>query len=170
MMVALVIAVLSVSALPDGSLIFSEHSSVVVEKATNSPITHVAIAFNESGTTYVYQATLPRVKKTTLDEYFDHIKKLKRRGWIRIKVWVAQPNKPYTKEEIAAMKSYADSQLGEKYSVKSYTGKQSNGIHCSEYVTKSLTFSNRYTASSPGSVSPKSLWKLPGYNWRLKID
>jgi hypothetical protein len=165
-----VFLLICLTGLPDGTLIFNEHSSTLVELKTKSPITHVAIIFNENDISYVYEATFPKVKRVSLDEYIKKVKIRKLEGRIRIQVWAAKPNFPYKREEIRAMKGYADSQLEKKYSVKSYDGLPTDGLHCGEYVVNSLVLSSRYTSSNSGRTSPKTLWTLPGYDKKLKIQ
>lgn len=64
----LLLAVLSLVApgeLPDGSLVFLERCNYFVERYTNAPIGHVAVAVQEEGVTWIYEATPGHVRRVT---------------------------------------------------------------------------------------------------------
>lgn len=144
-MIALVFCILS--AIPDGSILFTENGSVVVANRTNSSLTHAAIVLDN----YVYEARIPKVNKIPLEKYLKSSK---------YKIIIAKPRTPYSREELKIMKDFAESQLGREYSVRSFTkGYPSKSLHCSEYVSEILIQSKRYESTNPSRVTPGSLWE-----------
>lgn len=154
---ALLVAITVLTAPSDGSLLFLENSNPVVKSHTRSSITHVAIVLYEDGEPWVYEAEPPRVKRIKFDEYIKEVKKLRRRC-PKLKMWTADPS-DWEIIDIEAMKKYADSQVGRKYSIGSWVkNRPSRGIHCGEYVLYILekggidSISDRPWRTSPGDI------------------
>lgn len=115
----------------NGSLLFLEHSSRIVERKTNSPHTHVAMILCEDGVPYVYEAVRDEgVHRVPLIEYLDEEK---------ANVRIAFPARPFTSEEIESLQHYLNSQLGRRYSIRSYLKEEAvRGVHCSELIAQAL--------------------------------
>ena len=142
----------SMLAIPDGSLVFLEHSNNIVENETGSPITHVGIYVDG----YIYEAVKPRVRKITVEEFKKKNKKYN--------IYFKSPVKEFNKQELAKIKDYLEDQVKRKYSVWGYiTGHNVKGIHCGELVANALSSSGRYTFKEPWDITPGELWTLEDY-------
>ena len=133
--------------LSDGTLLFLENCSSVVERSTHGEIAHVALVFGDASQRWVYEATPAKVRRVKLDDYLLELARSNRRrnASDEIRVFALRPEPEYTSEETAKMRAFLDSQLGRRYSVKNYVrGKPYDGIHCAE-----LTASTRGPAGSP---------------------
>lgn len=138
--------------IPDGSLIFLEHSNSIVENNTGSTMTHVGIIINN----YVYEADKPKVHKITLDAFKQKNKKYK--------IYILSPTKQYSDQEVQNIKDYLEDQLKRRYSIWSYIlGKDIKGIHCGELVATALVRSGRYQYDQPWNVVPGILWNIKNY-------
>ena len=65
---------------PEGTLLFLENCSSVVEWSTRGEIAHVAIVISEGNAVYIYEATPAKVRRVTLDEYQTELARINRRG------------------------------------------------------------------------------------------
>lgn len=149
---SLILVVASLTTIPDGSLIFLEHSNNIVENETESPITHVGIVIDNN----IYEATKPRIRKVSIDEF-----KRKNR---KFKIYIKNPEIPFTVTEVSILKDYLESQIRRKYSVWGYiTGHEVKGMHCGELIANALSKTGRYTFKEPWNIVPKDLWELVGY-------
>lgn len=146
--------------LPEGSLLFLENSHRLVERVTAGETGHVALIFHEENQPLVYEATPGEVRRIPLNEYLTEIARLnqdrQRREPIRIIAF--RPVTPYRTEEIAAMRTFLEEQLGRRYSVKNYvTGKNGDGTHCAELAGNALLHSGVWKLSNPSRLSPEEL-------------
>lgn len=144
----------------DGTVIILENGNYLslIRSYTNSNFTHVAIIFNENGVPYVYEASQPAVKRYKIKDYAKEINSNSNK-FPKLKVHFLVPKKPYTKQQIIAMKAYADSQIGRKFGVNSYlTGKEQKTIHCGEYVSNILKVSGRFKSDGPLDT-PKKVYE-----------
>ncbi len=135
-----------------GSLIFSQGDCLAVKAYTNSPYTHVAtIIYDDNGKPMVYDSMNgPGVRKMTLEGYLAEQSP--------DEVQLFHPKRPFTKEEGNRYRDHLESELGRPYAVKHHiTGKRSNGIHCSEYVTDALVEIDWLKVNCSPRVSPASL-------------
>src|SRR5438552_2622047 len=133
--------------LSDGTLLFLENCSSVVERATHGEIAHVAMVFGDDGERWVYEATPAKVRRVKLDDYLADLARSnqRRKGDDEIRALALQPWPEYTPEEAVKMRAYLDTQLGRRYSVKNYVrGKPYDGIHCAELTASTLNASGRY--------------------------
>lgn len=149
--------------LADGTLLFLENCSSVVERATHGEIAHVALVFRDGDERCVYEATPAKVRRVTLDDYLLELSKLndRRRDSDIIRARVLRPTPAYTTEETAAMKKFLDEQIGRRYSVKNYVrGKPYDGIHCAELTGRTLNASGRYALEDCHKINPKALYEL----------
>ena len=149
--------------LPDGTLLFLENCSSVVERATHGEIAHVAIVFCENGRQWVYEATPAKVRRVRLDDYLIDLARSnqRRKEADEIRAFALQPQPEYTPDEVAKMRAYLDSQLGRRYSVKNYVrGKPYDGIHCAELTASTLNASGRCAYSDCHKINPKALYEL----------
>lgn len=156
----LLIIALMLSAQPqEGTLVFVKGGNRIVQSQTNSDITHVGIIFTHRSEPYVYEATPPRVRKLPLREYIKEIEaENKKHPKNQRKLLYVQPAS-FSEQQIAAMKRFAESQLGRPYSVKSYIrGKERTTIHCSEYVSRTLQMGGEMI-DTPSKQTPDSLLK-----------
>lgn len=147
--------------LPDGTLIFLENCHSVVQFATKGQIAHVAPVFHDEGTCWVYEAAPGTVQRVPLDEYLVELARFNQRRSDRqqVRVWVLQPQTPYTPGEAAAMREFLDEQIGRRYSVKNYVrGKPHDGIHCAELTSQMLNRSGRYELADCHKIHPQGLY------------
>lgn len=143
------------TALEDGTVIYLEHSNPIVERYTSSSITHVAVAINIGDQPWVYEATPSAVRRLPLSEYRDEIGELNKGREKKVGLVYMRPKQPYTTAEIDAMKTYLDSQLGRRYSVKGYVRKkQGDGIHCAELLANTLTRGGHVRFEQAFRISP----------------
>jgi len=147
-------------AFPDGTVVVWENGTYanIVQRQTGSNKTHAAIIFNEGSRSYVYESSKPDVHRTEWEQYNQYMLEIQRKI-PRMRVHYLVPRVPYTKEEVRAMKGYADAQLGRAFGMKSYmTGRPAETIHCCEYVGNILSFSRRYHTTGPRET-PKSIYE-----------
>jgi len=145
----------------EGTVIFNVNGSALVSRKTASDITHVGIVLKHEGTTYVYESVVPVVKKTPWDEwiktYPQAILPGKRK---RMEYLLAEPDRAYTKQELAQMHEYAEKQIRRPWSLIPYVrDKPGPGIHCSQYVTDILAQSGRYKPADPPRTTPADLYE-----------
>lgn len=146
----------------DGTLLYVWNGNRIVQGYTDSKVTHVGLIININGEPYLYEADVPEVRRLKFKEYLTKIAQ-ENKGvddlakWVRVKL--IQPAVPYTGEQVKMMKSYLDSKLGTRYSIRGYLHKQSvdSGMHCAELTTSALNATGRYKFTNPPAVSPKSL-------------
>ena len=153
---------------PDGSVVLLKNVSWAIQWYTKSNLHHAAIIFNIDGKPWVYEATLPSVRKMPLDDYYLAFRHLnpyaneKKTRCVRMKI--LKPKMLYTPEEVALMFEFAESHLGEKYRLFGYFDEEDQeGTHCSQFVTNVLLQSGRYyldnfDVGTPRKVSPKRLF------------
>ncbi len=149
--------------LPDGTLLFLENCSSVVERATHGEIAHVAMVFAEGGHQWVYEATPAKVRRVKLDDYLIDLARTnqRRKDKDEIGVLALRPEPEYTTEEVTKMRAYLDCQIGRRYSVKNYVrGKPYDGIHCAELTASTLNASGRYAYCDCHKINPKALYEL----------
>lgn len=146
------------AALEDGALIYLENSNTVVEKYTDSKISHVAIALNQDDRTWVYEATPGRVRRISLDEFYDEIGELNDKRWKKMRVFVMRPRQQFDDNQVDAMREYLEQQVGRRYSVRSYVrGREGDGIHCAELLSQALSRTGRVEFEKTQAVSPGHL-------------
>jgi len=146
---------------PDGTLIFLENCDSVVELTTRGEIGHVALVFHEEETSWVYEATPGKVRRVTWAEYHAELARLnKRKGEDdAVKVWVLRPLSAYTPDEITKMRTFLNTQIGRRYSVKNYVrGKPYDGIHCAELASTTLNQSGRYAFEQNHKLHPQAFY------------
>jgi hypothetical protein len=145
----------------DGSLLFLENSNRFVELYTGEGVTHVAVVLSEGNAAYVYEATPGEVRRIALDDYYAELGRLNqtRSANRKIRVWLAQPFEPYSEDDVVKMRTWLDSQLGRRYSVKSYVRGRSDGIHCAEYASQMLCKTSRLALERCQNESPGSLFE-----------
>lgn len=157
-----ILLTLAVGGLPDGTLITIENGflSRPIARHTGSAMSHSAVVLDG----YVYEATSPRVRRMPQTEYFrylQHRQQVRMARWGKKMRWyVTEPQTPFTVAEVAAMRVYAESQLGRRYALRGYwSARPVSGIHCSEFAGNMLAASGRYTSrgrhESPVTVYAK---------------
>jgi hypothetical protein len=156
-------ATLAVSAAPldDGSLIFLENASSVVEFSTKGKIGHVALVFSDEGGCWVYEATPGEVRRVLLADYYTELARINRRRDDDEQVLVCSlaPTPAYRDGEIAAMREVLDSQLGRRYSIRNYVRtKPGDGIHCAELASTVLNASGRFAFENNAKIHPAALY------------
>ncbi len=172
-------------ALADGTLVFLENCNSVVEYSTRGKIGHVALAFQEGSESWIYEATPAKVRRVGVEEYFAELARLnaRRDADDKMRVWLLRPRVAYSSEESAKMRVFLDAQLGRRYSLRNYvrgkgdgphsakvgpievqvvldTGetKSSDGIHCAELASTTLTESGRYKFQEFHKIHPQALY------------
>jgi hypothetical protein len=158
---AAIVSANTASMLGDGTLLFLENCSSVVERTTHGEIAHVALVFREGGQTWIYEATPAKVRRVVVDAYFAELARLneRRNDGDRIRVLAVRPKVAYAEAETKKMRSYLDQQLGRRYSVKNYVrGKPYDGIHCAELASSTLNQSGRYDFADCHKLNPQALY------------
>ena len=171
----LVSLTLSAEPLEDGTLLFLENCSSVVQRATHGSVGHVAIVMNEGNETWVYEAIPGNVRRLKADDYYAELSRLNARKneEQQIRTFALRPEKPYRDNERQAMRHYLDEQVGRRYSVKGYVrGKESVGVHCAELASHTLNESGRYQWEQCHSISPSKLQELvdPSYKAPTMVE
>ena len=162
-MFAAILMTVAVIGLPDGTLITIENGllSRPIARHTGSAMSHCAVV--QDG--YVYEATVPRVRRMLEADYFlwlQHRQHVRQARWGKQLRWyVTRPHTPFPPAEVAVMRAYADSQLGRHYALRGYwSARPVSGIHCSEFVGNVLAASGRYESlgrhESPVTVYAKA--------------
>jgi hypothetical protein len=149
--------------LEDGTLLFLENCSSVVQRSTNSSVAHVAIVMHEENEPWIYEAIPGRVRRLQADDYYAELARLNARKneEQRIRAFALRPEKPFTATERQAMRHYLDQQIGRPYSVMGYVrGKEAAGIHCAELASRTLNASGRYQWVHCFSINPSHLQQL----------
>jgi len=147
--------------LSDGTLLFLENCSSVVERTTRGEIGHVALVFQDGGERYVYEATPAIVRRVTLTSYLEELARQNKRKSEndQVRPIAVAPKPAYTSEETSRMRAYLDGQLGRRYSVKNYVrGKPYDGIHCAELASSTLNASGRYSFADCHKINPQALY------------
>jgi hypothetical protein len=62
--------------LEDGTLIFLENCSCIVERSTHGSVGHVAIIINEGSEPWLYEAIPGKVRHLKADEYYAELSRL----------------------------------------------------------------------------------------------
>jgi hypothetical protein len=145
----------------NGSVLFWNGGLLVrpISKATGSTITHATVILYEDGEPYVYEAVPPAVHRVPYKEYIDSMANHTRKDF---SFFVLEPKQRYTKQALADMKVYADSQLGRKYMMRGYwKGQEVRGIMCSQFAGNTIEKSGLITSDNfhetPGSLYRKLL-------------
>jgi len=155
-----------------GSLIFLQNADKVVDIQTGSEIDHVAMVIRVDGKPWVYEATPPKVRRMPLHDYYKEIATLNVSRKDPVRFWLMQPTKSFTKQESAKMKSYLDSQIGRRYSIRGYVrDKEGDGIHCAEFTANMLTRTGKLRFAKCYNENPSTLLKKvrPLYETKSEI-
>lgn len=137
--------------LQTGSLIFSSGDCMAVKVFTRSSYTHVGGVVVNGTEAFVYDSMNGTgVRKTPFAEYI--------RQQTPSTVLIVHPRTQFTERQAEAYEQHLEGQLGRKYCVKHHlTGRRSDGLHCSEYMTDALMAAETIRAKQPSKVSPASL-------------
>jgi hypothetical protein len=159
----LLLAALAVSApsLEDGTLLFLENASSVVEYSTKGKVGHVAMVFKDAGECWVYEATPGEVRRVPIDEYYADLARINRRRNAEKAVLAiaCSPTPAYTAAEVATMRDVLDGQLGRRYSVRNYVRtRPGDGIHCAELASTVLNASGRFEFENNAKIHPAKLF------------
>ena len=149
--------------LEDGTLLFLENCSSVVQRSTNSSVGHVAIVMHEENESWIYEAIPGGVRRVKADDYYAELSRLNTRKneEKQIRAFALRPEKPFTAAERQAMRHYLEEQIGRRYSVKNYVrGEAGRGIHCSELASQAMNASGRYQWEHCYSIHPSRLQEL----------
>lgn len=147
--------------LEDGTLVCLENVNSVVEFSTRGKVGHVALAFRDGGTAYIYEATPGEVRRVSVAEYWQELARLNRRrdDDDQIRAIALRPKQPYSAAEVAAMRGYLDSQVGRRYSLRNYVrSKPGDGIHCAELASTTLNRTDRYGFEDCSHIHPQALY------------
>lgn len=133
------------SGFEDGTLIFLENSSNIVECYTDSSYSHVAIVMSDdNGKQWLYNAEPPKIRKYDPLEYFEVIGRMNEGTKSKVVTSIVRPRRPYSKEEKKRMRSYLEDQIGRRYSIRGYLRNiPGDGIHCSEMCAGAVESSGR---------------------------
>ncbi len=168
-----VISVKSDLGIPNATLLFIENGNKLVQSQTGSKITHIAVVINIENEPWVYEADKPRVRKIKLEDYKAEIikKNNKKKEKDRMSVLLAEPKNEFSSEEINKLKEYFDSQMGRKYSVKSYlTEEEEKGIHCCEMTATGFNIIGKQVSNNPCAETPIELFhKFKKFHKEAKV-
>src|SRR5690606_12641317 len=147
--------------IPTGSLLVLTNSNKLVARWTSAEVTHVAIAVEEDGHVWVYEATPSKVRRIALAEYREELAEQNRSRTTPMALWVMTPDRPFDKREQLVMQRYLDAQLGRRYSIKNYVrSRPGDGIHCAELASSALQQTGRYLFGPHYAISPARLVKV----------
>src|SRR5262245_64696707 len=106
----------SADPLEDGTLIFLENASSVVQAATRGTVGHVAICMTDEGQPWIYEATPARVRRVTPADYYEELVRINvgRGERKKIRLLAIRPQAPYSEGEKKEMRSYLNAQLGRR--------------------------------------------------------
>jgi hypothetical protein len=139
----LTLSLLGQATLEDGSLVVLENCNHWVERYTHASIGHVAVAANDGGQTWIYEATPGKVRRLAWEDYRAELAQLNgdraRRKKNAIVTWVLSPKQALSHDQSDALKNYLHRQLDRRYSVRGIVrGKVGDGIHCAELASHAL--------------------------------
>jgi hypothetical protein len=136
---------------PDGTLVFSSKKGLIGRVAKRitggDQYTHVGIIIDG----YIYEQDFPKSKKTPLSYY-----RYKPRSTNDFYV----PATPFSQDEVAKMKMYAESHLGQSYQLRNYFrpgSRKTSGNWCSPWTGKVLNSSGKFNISYSGYFEPQNL-------------
>lgn len=134
-----------------GSLLFSRGDCLAVKACTGSRYTHVAAIVKEGAECWVYDSMNGTgVRKLTLKDYLH--------AQAPDALTLSHPRRPFSVKECRDFQAALDRELGREYDVLHFvTGREADGIHCAEYMTRVLISIEWLNADNPGRVSPGSL-------------
>lgn len=147
----------------DGTLIFLENSSNIVERYTDSSYSHVAIIMSDkNGKQWLYNAEHPRVKRYKVVDYFAEIGRMNEGTKSKVVTSIVRPKRAYTKSEKSKMRAYLEKQMDRTYSIRGYLRDiPGKGIHCSEMVAAAIEKTGRRNfVTANYSISPGALASL----------
>ena len=142
--------------IPDGSLVFLEHSNRYVEYFTGSGTTHVGMVIDG----WVYEATPPNVRRVKVEEYDSEIC-LEQKKNKKLKVRILLPKDDYSGTDVARMRRHLDGRVGRPYTIWGYILGRAvgGGYHCAQLVSSTLHTTQRFLFFAPWSVTPGNLEK-----------
>lgn len=151
------------AAFEDGTLIFLENSSNVVECYTDSTYSHVAIVMSDKdGVQWLYNAEPPRIRKYKVVDYFAEIGRMNEGTNSKVVTSIVRPRRRYTRSEKAKMREYLEGQIDRQYSIRGYLRSiPGTGIHCSEMIAAAIEATGRRNFVAKNfSISPGELASL----------
>jgi len=108
----------------DGTLVFTDVGSLVVNSMLDLKWTHVLIWLGD----WFYEATWPHVKAGPRYHWRQQL--------------VLPPKQPYAAIQVAGMLEYAEANLGRRYSIEGYIHPErygkTEGIYCSQFACECL--------------------------------
>lgn len=136
---------------PDGTVVYSNSISRIgriANRLTGDHYTHIGIVLDNK----VYEADWPRICKGPVEEA----------GKAKSTNDYFVPKKPFTKEEIAKMKKYAEEQIGKPYQLRNYfwpRTRPTKGTWCSVYAGMVLNASGRYDMDKKTIFEPQRIFE-----------
>jgi hypothetical protein len=149
------------NAYQDGTLLIIKHGHRIVQRRTDSPFTHVAVILRDRDGLNVYESTYPEgVRRVPINTYVEMISaEQQRKG--RPQLYIMRPKRTITKQQTELMRRYAHSQLGRRYSARSFlTGRTTDGIHCSEFIGNVLSVGGIIAKCNTTLLAPKDIINL----------
>ena len=135
---------------PDGTVVYSNSIGLIgriAERLTGGDrYTHIGIVIDGK----VYEADWPRITKGSIEKY----------GKAKSTNDFFVPKKPFSKEEVAKMKEYAESQLGKPYQLRNYfwpNSRPTKGTWCSVFAGSVLNASGRYDMDKKTIFEPQRI-------------
>lgn len=143
----------------DGTLVVLRDSNVIVKEYTQSSWTHIGILFKLDGEFRVFEASPGTVRKVTMAEFFRAAAPSRftgRRG--NPLVYFVPPKKPFSADEVIAMRDFAARQIGRRYSVKGILrDRPVEGMNCAQFVAATLQQTGRVRFINTFSQTPSSV-------------
>lgn len=154
----------------DGTVLLLQDSNAVVAAVTDSRVTHVAMLFQDKTQPMVYEATPDKVRRIALAHYLQEIAVLNERRSHPMKVYALRPRLAFPEDQAKKMLKFANGEIGRRYSVKSYVrDKQADGVHCSEFASRVLNSSDRYSLKNFHRITPVRLRNLLVFSYRTPV-
>ena len=134
---ALFLAIILLSAPPDGTVLFVEAAPPrgmldrISVRLSGGTMVHAAIVLDG----LVYEATWPRVQKLPYSQWLGSAVAVHRSH----RVWMAQPVQPYSEDALNKMRAEAMRQMDRRYMARGlWRGREFRGTHCAPYVSEVL--------------------------------
>ena len=129
----------------------------------------MALAFADEEGSWIYEATPAKVRRVSVEQYYAELARLNERRDAddQVRVWALRPQATYADEEVTRMRSFLDSQIGRRYSIRNYVKREpADGIHCAELTAATLARSGRYNIDAGHKLHPTALFEalLPSHH------
>ena len=102
--------------------------------------------------------------------YYEEVGALNQ-GRREVRLRVVAPNSPYNDQQLTAMRTYLDSQINRRYSVRNFVRKKpGDGIHCAELAANSLASTGLFDFGEGYEECPQSVYDRVQSNHQIIAD